>query len=147
VGSTYPRTFSNLVNLGTYNGTIEPNKSPDLSTTSYQIFKPTLLAMVEAWDPLFCIALPNAPRAFIDFEVALYSHATWMQYLCPWLATLIIPPKSALVEDPNGGLVMSATIDTFDVTNKAHMAAAEDIETAMAPLNLIPWEQRARGLI
>jgi hypothetical protein len=147
-GSTYPRTFANLVNLGTHNGTIERSQNPDPSSISYDIFKPALLAMVEAWDPLFCIALPNALRAFIDFEVATYFHATWIQYLCPWLAALITPPESAIVERlSNGGIVMAATIEIFDVNNKAHMAVAEDIETAMASLNLIPWEERARGLV
>jgi hypothetical protein len=147
-GSTYPRTFANLVNLGTYFGAIDRDQNPDPSSTSYAIFKPALLAMVDAWDPLFSIALPNALRAYIDFEVATYFHATWVQYLCPWLAALITPPKSAITQRlANGGLVMSATTEIFDVENKTHMTIAEEIETAMAALNLIPWEDRARGLI
>ncbi len=39
---------------------------------------------------------------------------------------------------------MSATVETFDVENPAHMAAARDIAAAIAPLNDIPWHERAR---
>jgi hypothetical protein len=45
----------------------------------------------------------------------------------------------------NGGLLMSATTQTFDVENPAHMAAAREIVAAIAPLNALPWEDRARA--
>ncbi len=40
---------------------------------------------------------------------------------------------------PNGGLLMTATTETFDVDNPAHMAAAKDMAKAMAPLDRLPW--------
>jgi Immunity protein 52 len=46
---------------------------------------------------------------------------------------------------PNGGLLMSATTETFDVENPAHMAAARAIGAAIAPLNDLPWAERARA--
>ena len=34
---------------------------------------------------------------------------------------------------------MTATTETFDVDNPAHLAAARDMAAAMAPLNALPW--------
>jgi hypothetical protein len=63
-----------------------------------------------------------------------------MQYLAPPLASLIIPPSTAIVEHlPNGGILMSATEETFDPDNAAHLAVARDIAAATAPLNALPY--------
>jgi hypothetical protein len=63
-----------------------------------------------------------------------------IQYLCPWLAQEITPSSTVLSEHlPNGGLLMTATMETFDVDNPAHLAAARDMAGAMAPLNALPW--------
>jgi hypothetical protein len=72
---------------------------------------------------------------------------SWIQYLCPQLASLVTPPPApAIVEHlPNRGLLMSATTETFDVGNPEHMAAAGDIAAAIAPLNDLPWAERARA--
>ena len=40
---------------------------------------------------------------------------------------------------PNGGLLMSATTESFDVDNPAHFKAAQDMAAAMAPLNDLRW--------
>jgi hypothetical protein len=51
-----------------------------------------------------------------------------------------MPPRSAIVEHtPQGGIVMIATKDRFDVTNPDHLAAAREIEAAIAPVNALPW--------
>jgi hypothetical protein len=55
-------------------------------------------------------------------------------------------PAPVLVEHlPNGGLLMSATAETFDIENPSHMAAARSIAAAIAPLNDLPWAERARA--
>jgi hypothetical protein len=52
----------------------------------------------------------------------------------------ITPPSTVLSEHlPNGGLLMSATTETFDIDNPAHLKAAQDMAAAMAPLNALPW--------
>ena len=50
------------------------------------------------------------------------------------------PPPAAIVEhQPNGGLLMAATDETFDAGNPSHMAAARAIEAAAAPFNALTW--------
>jgi hypothetical protein len=97
-----------------------------------------MLAIVGAWEPV-------KAGAYSDPLIQLEEGDTnfpkpWIQYLCPWLARQIAPPASALVERlPDGGLLMSATTDTFDVDNPKHMSVAGHIAAAMAPLDRLPW--------
>jgi Immunity protein 52 len=100
--------------------------------------------MVEAWDPVRCAAYPDALRGPVPR--GKYFRESWILYLCPWLAALVIPPASAIVERlPNGGPLMSAATQPFDVENAAHMAVARAMAAANAPLNTLPWEDRARA--
>ncbi len=39
----------------------------------------------------------------------------------------------------NGGILMTATEDRFDVANASHLAVARDIEQALTPVNALPW--------
>jgi hypothetical protein len=58
----------------------------------------------------------------------------------------VTPPGSCVAEHlPDGGLLMSAKTEAFDVENPAHMTAARDIGAAIAPLNDFPWAERARA--
>ena len=69
-----------------------------------------------------------------------YFPPVWIQYLNPWLARKITPLSTAPSEHlPNGGLLMTATTETFDVDNPAHLKSAQDMAAAMAPLNALPW--------
>ncbi|MGH6812097.1 MAG: Imm52 family immunity protein [Methylocella sp.] len=140
-GSTYPHPFANDITFLSHHNSI-----PDPAVIAYEIFKPVLLAIVEAWDPVCCTSYPLAILNLV--EKSIYFHQTWIQYLCPWLASLVVtpPPAPMIVEHlPDGGLLMSATTETFDVENPAHMAAARDIAAAIAPLNALPWAERARA--
>jgi hypothetical protein len=63
-------------------------------------------------------------------------YAEWISYIGPRYAHLVTPPQSAVVERrPDGGLLMAATDETFVTANPAHLAAARDIEAAVAPFN------------
>ena len=138
-GSTYPMPFANDITFLTHHNSI-----PDPAVITYEIFKRVLLAIVEAWDPVCCTSYPLAILNLVEKD--LYFHETWIQYLCPWLASLVAPPESAIVERlANGGMLMSATTQTFDVEIAAHMAAAREIAAAIAPLNALPWPERARA--
>lgn len=139
-GSTYPEPFPNDGLFETSSGFI-----PDRSVITYDIFKAALLAMAEAWDPVRCAAYSDAlPK---PIPGGIYFRESWIQYLCPWLASLVTPPPAPVIVEhlPNGGLLMSATPETFDVENPAHMAAARDIAAAISPLNALPWAERARA--
>ncbi len=134
-GSIIKRSFTNSVTLATDSVT---GSRPDAGVVSYRVFRPALLAIVDAWEPV-------RARATCHPLIQLYKGDSlfppvWIQYLCPWLAQKITPPSTVLSENlPNGGLLMSATTETFDVDNPAHLAAAQDMATAMAPLDRLPW--------
>lgn len=110
---------------------------PDPSIANYRVFRAALLASAECFDTTFGSAYPTALQEFWlgggSFRFG------WINYVAPRLAHLVTPPKSAIVEyQPNGGLLMSATEETFLVSNPHHMAVARDIEAALAPLNALP---------
>ena len=111
---------------------------PDPDVVTHRIFRSAMLAIVDAWQPVKAGAYS---QALIELRSSgTYFPKPWIQYLCPWLAPQIAPPPSALVERlPDGGLLMSAATETFDVDNPKHMAVAGDIAAAMAPLGLLPW--------
>jgi len=129
-GANLPeRESQNYAELTTCRGEI-----PDPRAITYRIFRAALLALVEAWEPEDCYALPHELLKLIDSDG--HFRAVWMQYLSPPLARLITPPSTTINEWlPNGGLLMSATNETFKVDNPAHLAAARDIAAATAPLN------------
>ncbi len=139
-GSVLKYSFTNHVTLTT-SSLADPR--PDADVVSYRVFRAALLAIVDAWEPV-------RAGAYSQQLIQLYASdsffpAAWIQYLCPWLAEKITPPSTVLSEClPNGGLLMSATTETFDVDNPAHLKAAQDMAAAMAPLDLLPWpSQRA----
>lgn len=108
---------------------------PATDLHSYRIFHLALAAIVAAWDPVTveanCSWLVDRTRKD-DFAF----RPAWMRYLCPALARQATPPASALVEHlPHGGLLLSATDETFDVDNPRHVAIAEEIATALSPLD------------
>ena len=128
----------NAVSFGT-----DYHSVPDPSICTYRIFKPALLALAESFDAERAFAYPTNLSAFWSrppnvnptFPIA------WISYVAPRVAHLVEPPSTSLVEHrPDGGLLMAATSETFDVDNPAHMAVARDIERAVAPLHLRPWE-------
>ena len=128
----------NVVTFGT-----EMFSDPDPALLRYDLFKPALLAIAEAFAVQRAYAYSRAltkhwppSGTFSGFPIA------WISYVGPRAAPLITPPATALVERrPDGGLLMAATTETFDVGNPAHMRVARDIEQAVAPLNgTRPWE-------
>lgn len=61
-----------------------------------------------------------------------------MTYLSAPYAARISPPRTAIVEEvPGGGLLMLATMETFTDENPAHVAVANEIQTALEPLQSI----------
>jgi hypothetical protein len=102
-----------------------------------------MLAIVTAWDITWAVIYPAElmklwTPAHIRGRPTL--KLAWVTYLSPRFATIVTPPASAIVDyTPEGGIVMAATKDRFDVTNSAHLAAAREIEAAIAPVNALPW--------
>ncbi|WP_162009733.1 Imm52 family immunity protein [Methylocystis heyeri] len=137
-GSYVKEVFGNSVTLST---DVEIGSRPDADVVSHRIFRAALLAVVDAWDPVMANATSHPLVEATESDS--YFAPAWIQYLCPWLAEKITPPSTVLAERlPNGGLLMSATTETFDVDNPAHMAAARDMAKAMAPLDRLPWPSK-----
>lgn len=135
-GSTVDRPFVNYMTF-----TTDSMANLDVNFMSYHLFRAILGVIVDVWEPADAAAYSDALN---KINGTSHFRDPWIQYLCPWLARLITPPSSAQVEHlPDGGLLMSATAETFDVANPAHLAVAREIGAAMAPLNELPWPSSA----
>jgi hypothetical protein len=129
--------FANTADLET-----KPLNAANARFITTSIFTSALLAMANAWDATWCAAYPSdiIPLWPKPGPGRPHFRMAWITYLSPRFAPMVTPPRSAIVEyTPEGGLVMTATRDRFDVTNPAHLAAAREIEAAMAPVNALPW--------
>ncbi|HVJ52169.1 MAG TPA: Imm52 family immunity protein [Aliidongia sp.] len=135
VGATATPGYVNHVSLHT----ADPyNEFTDSDIVTYDIFRGAMLAIARAWDVSWCAAYPTELRTLSASHAKF--HAAWMTYVAPRFEPLIQPPASLESERlTDGGLLMVATRDRFDVANPAHLAAAEEIEAALAPLNALSW--------
>jgi hypothetical protein len=110
------------------------------------LLKAAVLAIVAAWNVTYAAAYPvelldlwadagSQPASSIPhFQMA------WITYLSSRFAPLVTPPPSAIASrTPDGGLLMIATEERFDIANPTHMAVARAIEAALAPVNALPW--------
>ncbi|WP_219319592.1 Imm52 family immunity protein [Methylovirgula sp. HY1] len=144
-----PRLFDLSIHAGSWieNDSFYSNKAslttdyyaaPDPAIVTYKIFKQALLAIAESFEVTFCAAFPNDLMDL--WPKGQKFRFGWINYVSPRFAPLVTPPKSAFVEyRQNGGLLMAATDETFITSNPQHLAAARDIEAALAPLNALPW--------
>jgi hypothetical protein len=119
---------------------------PDPSVVTYRVFKGIVLALAEAFEPACARACPNSIFNFWSRpdSSAPAMKLAWITYAGPRYAHLITPPATAIVEyQPDGGVLMAATNETFDVRNPRHMAVARDIEAAAAPFNAFTQQEWA----
>jgi hypothetical protein len=105
------------------------------------VLKAVMLAVASAWDVTWASVYPDAIRQFWPTQRGRpHFRMAWMTYLSARFAPLVTPPPAAIIERPaGGGLLMIATDERFDVANPRHIAAARDIDAAMAPVNALPW--------
>lgn len=134
----YASFFTNTAELQT-----PPLNEQTAALVTLPIFKAALVAIAEAWDATWCAAYPwdliNLWPDTVSVGRPTFEMA-WITYLSPRFAPMVTAPASAIVEyTPQGGIVMAATNDRFDVNNAAHLAAAREIEAAIAPVNALPW--------
>ena len=138
-GSSLPPIgYGNSVDLGTVPADIQ---ATDASIVTYDLFRSAMLAIIDAWDVTWCASFPTDIMTFWP-PVGSGHHfrLAWMTYVSPRFASLIRPPRGIESQAvAGGGVLMVATRERFDVTNTGHMAAARAIDTAMAPLNALPW--------
>jgi hypothetical protein len=112
----------------------------DPAIVSYLRFRQALVAMTPHWQPAWSYAcafrmdywkapiVPGAP-------MIRYSpfHIPWIAYLSPALSTgFVVPPSDVRTEHaPGGGLLLSATEETFDPANPEHLRRARLLAEAM----------------
>ncbi len=121
----------------------DDDQGPDPALVAYPLFKSVLTTLVSHWDVSDAQAyssdlsgLWSDPRLALDLA--------WMTYLSAPLANRIDPPRGALVEHTDdGGLLLIAAEQTFDVKNRKHVAAARSIVDCLAPVNALKEEQWA----
>jgi hypothetical protein len=120
---------------------------PDSDVVTYAIFKAAVLAMSECFEATYCDGFhsdlkelwPDRGHRMPALRLA------WFSYVSPRFAPLVTPPSTAIVEyQPNGGLLMAATDETFVTANPKHLAVARDILAAVAPLNANAWPGERR---
>lgn len=133
-GQEWANDMSNNVGI-----IFEPAEAANVDMMTVDALKPILLALIDAWEP----ATGNVrPQHLLDYWAGeppaveqFRFHGGWMTYLAaPWRRE-IEPPAGAIVEEtPDGGLLMLATREPFDLQNAAHVAAAHAIHMSLAPL-------------
>jgi hypothetical protein len=124
-----------------------PICSQNRSTFTLPVLTAMMFAIARAWDATWASIYPDDlaalwPPPYMKQRPSF--NLAWVTYLSPHFAPMVMPPRSAIVEyTQQGGLVMTATNDWFNVINPAHLAVARDIEAAMVPVNALPWPPEA----
>lgn len=147
-GQPQSRSFSVGASAGAYLPTSRNQNSltfetsdlavPDPSSVTYSLFRAALLAIIDIWKPDDCLVM--SPQLFDFIDLDRHFRDPWMQYLSKPFADLITPPSNVHVERfSDGGLLMTATTDTFNVDNPAHLAGARAIGAATLPLEKLPY--------
>jgi hypothetical protein len=147
-GQPHSRSFSVGARAGAYMPTSSYQNSldfetsdmdvPDPSSVSYPLFRSVMSAIIDIWSPDDCLVMPQQLMGLIDLD--RHFRDPWMQYLSKPFADLITPPSDVHVERfSDGGLLMVATTDTFNVDNPAHLAGARAIGAATLPLEKLPY--------
>jgi hypothetical protein len=121
--------------------TVSPNICPtDASIVTYDLFRATMLAIIEAWEVDWGLSYPSDLIDFWPRKRPGRIRLAWMSYVAPEFAPLVRPsPDIEAQTVAGGGLLLVATRERFEVTNKGHLKAARAIVTAMAPFNALPW--------
>ena len=116
--------------------------TPGPKILSYSLFEGAILAMAEAFSATRAYVYPERLSDFWTKKPSWHPRLplAWISYIAPRFTHLVTPPSSAIVEHrPDGGLLMAATDEPFDVDNLRHMAVAREIQAAVAPFNALPW--------
>jgi hypothetical protein len=128
------RAFPNSVDLE-----LNPASPGNADLICAGVLKPALLSIVAAWEPDYGVVIcwDYWDRLFGDRGWPPF-RSGWMTYLAPQYASRVTPPPAAIVERvPGGGLLLLATEDRFSMDNPAHLAVADAIQAALAPLQAL----------
>ncbi len=111
-------------------------ENPDPAIIAYPAFKAVLTTIAKIWNVKYAQVFSADLAAHWNKPDRRYFELSWITYLAAPIAEQITPPTGALVEKTDdGGLLLIAAEETFDVANPRHMAAAQCIVETLAPLN------------
>jgi hypothetical protein len=112
------------------------NQIPDPSIIAYPVLKSVLETLASIWNVDYARAYSSDLMKHWNKPSSFCLDLSWMTFLSAPLARQITPPSDVPVErSDDGGLLLIAAEETFDVSNPQHMAAARTIRDALAPLN------------
>lgn len=114
------------------------NRGPaDPGLLTFDVTRAVTLALCESFHAMYCFGFPNAIAPYWTEPGRCRMGS--IVYLGPAGASLVTPPPAVVVEHrPDGGLVLAATRDRFDLDNPVHIANARAIHAALAPYNALP---------
>jgi hypothetical protein len=148
-----PRRLTIHGNLGGYtagpllanNITLSTPKldSENEAVINFRVFRSVVIGLASIWNATSCTATSSELLQLVPgvdwTRRQPRFNGGWITYLSAPFAATIAPPHSAICEQVNGGLLMTATQETFRIDNPAHVAVARDIDAALAPINALPW--------
>lgn len=108
----------------------------------YDFWKQAMLSIAYAFDAECAFVYSNdmLPLQTPPQSAGSQFMLSWIAYAGPRLANLVSPPKMAIVEHQNdGGLLLAATKDVFDVGNEKHVSVAREIASSGAALHGRAW--------
>lgn len=129
VGGVYPYPQWNRLWFHT-----RPGRPPNPDVATYALIRSVLLAMIANWQPLFAIA--GSSDLPVDQDRCGWFREAWLTYVPPQRVDrvdLVGIPFSERTAD--GGLLLSATDQTFRADVPAHVEGARRISQALQPLN------------
>jgi Immunity protein 52 len=107
----------------------------DPTIVAYPVFKSVLMAIISSWNVDFASA-GSSDLSKLPMGSHYFCGLSWMVYLSAPLARRISIPTDVTVErTPDGGILMIAAEETFDVKKPHHVARARSILSALSPLN------------
>ena len=119
----------------------DPASSENVDLINVTALKPAMLSIVRAWEPDYgsLVCWDYWRRLFGEGRYPLF-RSGWITYLAPQYASRVTPPAAAIVERlAGGGMLLLATEERFSMDTPAHLAAADQVQAALAPIqDMVP---------
>ncbi|MBN3856030.1 hypothetical protein G3N59_21865 [Paraburkholderia sp. Ac-20340] len=138
-------SFSILIDCGSLANRFEFSISePKAGESRLGLFDPVAKLVTEVAIVYACPYATFGPRPYFENQVFEdRPGVSWMLYLPHALTPAQVPEARALIPvmrdgQQQGTIIVSVTDEVFDVNNRAHVKAANDIEIRLADQDLLP---------
>jgi hypothetical protein len=135
------RRFTNTAHLTPF-----VKDASEVALQSFESLSAMLRIVAAAWEPDYASVYCGDYWKHVETSLGSWPQVSsgWMTYLSAEYARRIVAPAAASVELAPGGMVLLATRERFSMDDPAHVAAADAIQAALAPLNVRQWPPVAR---